>query len=276
VKLHRKIDPRWSSEMTAEIQVLSGPDNGKICQLVQSSARIGVGATMEFPLTDMQLRGCLVVDFRNGVYHVRNELEGAIYLDKEVLQPGDSRVWFDEQILQPTAATRMRLRHTDQRADSQSGRATVVLVPNQNASSQMTLTAAIATICILAGLLILGNSNTTVTQIQSVEFGRLPALADIVQKKLLESRVWAETRGLLPLWDRTFEQFQKARLADRLGDRDTAKKRYEFCSRLLQQLKDHPDYHSSGMNSWVNDKGRTQTNDALEYFLNQRLIDLSR
>ena len=260
--------------MPAEIQVLSGPDSGKICQLVQSSARIGVGAAMEFPLTDMQLRGYLVVDFRNGVYHVRNQLEGAVYLDKEILDPGESRVWYDEQILQPTAATRLRLRHTEQQSNFQ-GRAAVVLSPEKNATGQLTLTITLASLCITVGLLILGNSNTEVSSSESLDPARLPALADIVQTKLTECRGWAEANEILPLWDRTLEQFQKARLADRLGNRETARKRYELCARLLQQLKAHKAYHSSGMNNWIDDRQRAKTDDALEYFLNKRLIELS-
>ena len=95
------------------IQVIEGPDQGAAFELPTDSVRLGVGTAVDFRLADPQLRGTLLVEWKNGTYHVRNDLDFAIYLDHKILSRGESRVWYDDTILQPTAQTQLVLQHRD-------------------------------------------------------------------------------------------------------------------------------------------------------------------
>ena len=261
--------------MTAEIHVLTGPDKGKICRLAQYTVKIGVGATMDVPLKDMQLRGSLVVEWKNSVYHIRNELDTAIYLDNDILEPGQTDVWYDEKVLQPSADTSLVLRHIDNSSNSVQDRVVVLTSDQKNSNPLLSPASLTAGIAALVGLLFIGNSTTSQPVDRFAATSRHPALADSIQKTLVDSRAWATKRGHLKEWDIMLEQFQKARLADRVDNRKDARDRYERCSRILQQLKADPDYKNSGMDNWYDDLGRQRSDDALAYFLNQRLIQLS-
>jgi hypothetical protein len=261
--------------MTAEIHVLSGPDKGKICRLGQYTVKIGVGATMDVPLNDMQLRGSLIVEWKNGVYHIRNNLDTAIWLGDQILEPGQSDVWYDERVLQPSAGTSLVLRHIDDAANSVQDRVVVVKSAEKHGNPLFAPASLTAGIAALLGLLFLGNSTTSRSVDRFAAASRYPALADSIQRTLVGGRKWAIDHGHQKEWEMMLDQFQKARLADRVDNRKDARERYQRCSRILQQLRTDPDYSNSGMDNWYDDLGRQRTDDALAWFLNQRLIQLS-
>jgi hypothetical protein len=96
--------------MAALIEVVQGPDTGWRFTVWAGEVRIGRGAGHQIKLSDPALgEGHLRVQFKAGGYLVTNQMPYAIFLDGQLLAPGEQRTWYAGSGLQPTAATLLRL-----------------------------------------------------------------------------------------------------------------------------------------------------------------------
>lgn len=100
--------------MPARIEVVDGPDRGWRFTLLANETRIGRGAGNQVRLNDPAWpAGELRVIRRRGGYLVANALPQMVYLDGKPVAPGGVRNLHHGAILQPTAATLLRLEIVD-------------------------------------------------------------------------------------------------------------------------------------------------------------------
>ncbi len=96
--------------MAARVEVVQGPDAGWRFTVWAGEVRIGRGAGHQIKLSDPAIGdGHLRVQFRSGGYLVTNRMPHPIFLDGQLLNPGEQRTWYAGSGLQPTAATLLRL-----------------------------------------------------------------------------------------------------------------------------------------------------------------------
>ncbi|MFM8270842.1 MAG: hypothetical protein ACKODX_00690 [Gemmata sp.] len=100
--------------MAARIEVVQGPDAGWRFTVWSGEVRIGRGAGHQLKLSDPALGdGHLRVQLKAGGYLVTNQMAHAIFLDGQLLAPGEQRTWYAGSGLQPTAGTLLRLEAVD-------------------------------------------------------------------------------------------------------------------------------------------------------------------
>ena len=221
--------------MATSLQVTQGPDAGRSFVIEQETVRIGNDSNANVRINDPQLRGVLVIQFRDGVYHVSNQLSSPIWFrmasHREEFAPGEERVWYDGARVQPTALTELLL-------------VSVPDSPVQDAASGLreiteateTSDGIVRTLCILGiavGLLILLASLDS------------PAYLTTGRQKKLASEIAAHLQ-LAPSttskqfdsdWDHLASVFRDARFADRAGDVDEAANLYLICSQIQGVLR---------------------------------------
>lgn len=261
--------------MAAEIQVIKGPDEGNRFTVSKYAVKIGVGTGAEIRLSDTQIRGNLLVEWKNGTYHVRNDLEFAVYLDNEVLARGESRVWFDHVVLQPSAQTQLMLQHIRDSDAVEEGR--VVLEGGKQGAQKSAGRGVwiLAAAGVLLGMLLLTRNAETVVQKPDISGSVVKRSAEALQQLELH-RPWARQQGVLPEWDPLIQLFSQARVADRQGDRQTALERYQDCARLVNGIAERFPYDDSQAET---DSARKEALEAVRNLgavLNARLIELSR
>ena len=258
------------------IKVIQGPDKGSVFEIPRHTVRIGIGISVDVRLTDPQLRGRLVVEWKSGTYHVRNDLEFAIYLDNEILGRGESRVWFDDVVLQPTAQTQLVLQNRDPDTNELPGQPSVTPGQQKHRSNGVNLFILIvAALGISFGFLVL--SAPVEKQVRMSMNGRqLISKSTEVMEKLEGSLPWAQKNGLGVKWTQMSESFQHARLADRQGNFKLALERYQDCSNQLHVIRAKISYDSKEL---FDDAAKLKAIDALEslgMILNAKLIEKHR
>ncbi len=260
--------------MAAEIQVIKGPDEGNCFTVSKYAVKIGVGTGAEIRLSDTQIRGNLLVEWKNGTYHVRNDLEFAVYLDNEVLARGESRVWFDNVVLQPSAQTQLMLQHIRDSGAVAQGR--VVLEGGAQGAQKSAGRGVwiLAAAGVLVGLLLLARNPDNVVK-KSDNSGSIVKRSAEALQQMEFHRPWARNHGVLPEWDTLIQLFSQARVADRQGDQQTAQERYQDCARLVNGIAERFPYDSTAETDSAQ-KDALEAVRNLGAVLNSRLIELSR
>ena len=96
--------------MAARVEVVHGPDAGWRYTVLVGEVRIGRGAGHQIKMTDPAWgEGHLRVQFRGGGYLVTNHMPYPVFLDGQLLSPGEQRTWYAGSGLQPTGETLLRL-----------------------------------------------------------------------------------------------------------------------------------------------------------------------
>lgn len=262
--------------MATVIQVIEGPDQGATFELPTDSVRLGVGTGVDFRLADPQLRGTLLVEWKNGTYHVRNDLDCAIYLDQKVLSRGESRVWYDDTILQPTSQTQLVLQHREASDSTQTSERSSAAgrtdVSNSGGSKTVWIVAGLG-VCIGVLLLVVPREPTDGQPVVSNMVSRSAAAINN-----LEATVgWAEKNGLGVQWKELSQLFEQARVADRQGNIRTAQSLYQDCAGILNAIARSSPYTATPASG--EDPERQAAMDAIEdlgEILNFRLIELGK
>ena len=247
--------------MATVIQVIEGPDQGAAFELPTDSVRLGVGTAVDFRLADPQLRGTLLVEWKNGTYHVRNDLDFAIYLDHKILSRGESRVWYDDTILQPTAQTQLVLQHRDSSDSTQAAErlnaAGRPVVSNSSGSRSVWILAGLG-VCLGVLLLAVPREPTA----EPPEFNDLISRSAAAITNLEVTTKWAEKNGLGVEWKQLSQLFEQARVADRQGNIRTAQALYQDCAGILNAITRSSPYSATQASG--EDPERQAAMDAIE------------
>jgi len=264
--------------MSAKIRVLQGPDQGREFQLGLEAVRIGTTATAGICLTDPGLQGELVVELRDGVYHVTNRMMYSIYLDKKSLPSGQRTVWFDDAVLQPTAETQLTLQRDFSRSLPSGERSRNKEVVLKKKTWEISNTTILAVAGVILAILILASA---------------PPPATNTVRRLSESRLRTESveflmqldslRGLnhFPLMKHQLDLVRRtlaeARVAEARSDREVALKHYLQINGLIHRLhQELPRARKAPENPLAEETANSiqESLDRISTIVNQRLIDL--
>lgn len=193
--------------MAVRIEVTQGPDAGWSFVVQTREARIGRGGSNHIRMRDPSWPdGHLVLVNRQGGWLIVNRMPNGVYLDAQVVEPGQQATWYEGGLLQPTGATLMRL--VSHEGPVQGTQPVVILAPGSaKTAPQMWQYMFIAGCVALAVFMILQNSPNKVPTRENDKMAKEvedtakdpvlgPAMAQ-VQMLLNDARIF-ETRNKKP------------------------------------------------------------------------------
>ncbi|MBX7106891.1 MAG: hypothetical protein K1X57_22665 [Gemmataceae bacterium] len=138
--------------MPASIQIVRGPNAGWTFRVTGEEVRIGRGAGHAIRVEDPAwAQGHLRVQHRAGGYVVTNHLPHPIYLDGKLLAVEQQRTWYAGSLLQPTAATLLRLDVIEGESESKDVGTGPVVAAAPPSQSSMSVTNVVLTLALVAG-----------------------------------------------------------------------------------------------------------------------------
>jgi len=257
------------STVATQIQIIEGPDKGKVFPIQRRPVTIGLGVNADIRLADAELQGYLQVEWRNGTYIVTNQLQIPIWLDNSKLAQGQSRAWYDDAVLMPTRRTQLILKSFISVNGDTSVQAVDPSGQSQNKTSGFVLFVASCGI-FLGSFALMAPTYSVVTR---RKFHR--QLIPDVMEKLESNTDWAKRNGLQIEWDQLKTQFQVARVLDSQSNTKSALERYKSSAELLNKIRSAIQEEAA----ITEDPSLKAANDAIEAAaaaINDRLTDKNK
>jgi len=226
--------------LATKIRVTNGPDAGREFIVQRQRVLIGAEADADIRLSDTQLQGHVVVEYRNAAYHVINMLRYPIWLDGEALAINDRRVWYDQGSLQPSAVTSLVLITDHSVIDPEDQRRVIETDADRNRWTVQT-SWVIAAALVVVALMVLAGAGAT----RNRRSGTAPLTVSAMRResqRVLETladetfRNIAQRRGVEVEWRQLSDSLISARLAEARMDRPAAASDYRRVRETARDL----------------------------------------